>query len=55
MSKQLVFSVNVLHNGKPFVVGQLCPPDLHEDMLKKGLVEHLPEPVEAPKVKADKK
>jgi len=37
MSKH-VFKSAVIHDGKTFVTGDLCPEALHGEMLKKGLV-----------------
>lgn len=37
MSKH-VFKSAVIHDGKTFITGDLCPDSLHAEMLKKGLV-----------------
>ena len=52
-----VFKSKVIHDGKHFEKGQLCPKDLHELMQKRELIHPLPEPVKPvePKEKADKK
>lgn len=42
---QHVFVGNVLHNGVGFQKGQLCPDDIHAEMLGKGLIHPLPQPV----------
>lgn len=44
--KVLVFKSNVHHDKSKFVKGQACPKELHEVMIKKGLVEALPEAVQ---------
>lgn len=54
-SKQHVFVGNVLHSKVAFKKGQLCPAELHSEMLKKGLISPLPEPLkEEPKAPEEK-
>jgi hypothetical protein len=46
MSKKHVFKGRVLHNGQEFIKGQECPEELLPEMIKAGIVEKLPEPVQ---------
>lgn len=46
------FKSKVLHSGREFKAGDLCPEELHAHMSKAGVLAQVPEPKEAPEAPA---